>query len=55
VYIFVDGACVGNGTLNAIASSSIFFKDLDNRNYARLLSLGSSNNEAELTAFYMAL
>lgn len=49
-YVYTDGSCSNNGTINAVAGIGIFFGINDHRNVSEKLEGKQTNNTAELSA-----
>ncbi len=49
-YVYTDGSCSNNGTINAVAGIGIFFGINDDRNVSEKIEGKQTNNTAELTA-----
>jgi len=49
-FVYTDGACIHNGTPNAIAGLGIYFGENDTRNVAKCVVGKQTNNIAELQA-----
>lgn len=53
-FVYTDGSCYKNGQINAISGIGIFFAENDNRNTAKIINIGNTNNSAELVAIIEA-
>lgn len=49
-YVYTDGACKNNGSVNAIAGIGVYFGEGDPRNVSRRVDGKQTNNLAELSA-----
>ena len=55
INVYVDGACINNGSPDAKAGYGVYFGDNDNRNESNVVQGKQTNNTGELTGFIRAL